>query len=283
MEKDSIVIAADHNGVELKAHIKVHLKELGYNCVDLGPYTGGKKVDYVDYANQVGEIVNQGDVKKGILICGTGVGMSIVVNKFPNVRGALVHNVDTSIKSREHNDSNVLCFGSWVINKELAVKIVDSWLNGSFSEGRHVKRLEKIVPHSKEKIIFTNGIFDVLHTGHIELLKFCKSLGGMLIVGINSDRAVKELKGPGKLINNEEDRKMVLESVGFVDEVVTFDDIGTKSIIDEIKPNIVVKGGDWTAEEVRKRDNIPDDIEVKVFPFVDDISTINNKVLNLRK
>jgi rfaE bifunctional protein nucleotidyltransferase chain/domain len=127
----------------------------------------------------------------------------------------------------------------------------------------------------QKKVVFTNGVFDILHVGHIELLKYAKSLGGKLVVGINSDRTTKILKGKERPINNEEGRKKVLESIRYVDRVVIFDDTQTINIIDEIKPDIVVKGGEWTAEEVRKRDKIPGDIEVKICPLVKDYSTTN--------
>lgn len=274
-EDKNIVLAADHNGVLLKNEIAQHLKSLGYNAIDLGPYTDQEKVDYVDYARQVGQIISNGDVTKGILICGTGVGMSIAANRFPKVRAALVHDIETATKSREHNDANVLCLGAWITPKDTAVQIVDDWLNVPFGEGRHVRRVEKIAPHRKEDIVFTNGIFDVLHTGHIELLKFCKSLGGKLIVGINSDRATRLLKGPERPVNNENDRKLILQSIKDVDEVIIFDDVMPTQTIIQIKPNIVVKGGEWPAEEVRKRDRIPDNIEVKTFPLVKNYSTTN--------
>ncbi|MEK6855511.1 MAG: ribose 5-phosphate isomerase B [Nanoarchaeota archaeon] len=270
---ETIVLAADHNGVELKSLLYNYLKEKGHNCIDLGPFTNKTSVDYTDYAFQLGQIIHNGDVKKGILICGTGVGMSVVANKFQNVRAALVHNLETAPKSREHNDSNVLCLGSWLTPPSLAQEIVDSWLTTEFGEGRHVRRIEKIISHKPNTIVFTNGIFDMLHTGHIELLKFSKSLGNKLVVGINSDRTVKELKGPERPINKEKDRKKVLESIKEVDEVVIFDEIETTGIISRIKPDIVVKGGEWTAEEVRRRDKIPQEIEVKIFPLIKNYST----------
>lgn len=259
-----VVLGGDHNGVELKAAAKKFLRELGYHPIDIGPY-GSEKVDYVDYAKTVGEIVNAGEARWGILICGTGVGVSIVANRFPGVRAALVHNPEVAQKSREHNDANVLCLGSWINSSETNLTIVKDWLTGAFGEGRHVKRVEKTKEHDREKIVFTNGIFDILHKGHIELLKFAKSLGGKLIVGINSDHATRLLKGEGRPINDEQDRKTLLESLGFVDEVVIFDDTQTNDIIEEIHPDILVKGAEWTAEEVRSRDQIPDDVEVKIF------------------
>ncbi len=128
---------------------------------------------------------------------------------------------------------------------------------------------------SKEKTVFTNGVFDVLHVGHIELFKFCKSLG-KVIIGLNSDRTTKLLKGEHRPIYNEQDRKKMLEAIRYVDKVVIFDDTETIDIIKEIKPDIVVKGGEWTADEVRQRDSIPDEIEVKIFPFVKGYSTTDS-------
>jgi len=280
-ENKTIILAADHNGVELKRHIYEYLKDEGYHCIDLGPFSNKVSVDYTDYAFQLGQIIHNGDVKRGILICGTGVGMSVVANKFQNVRAALIHNLESAPKSREHNDSNVLCLGAWLTPTMGAEEIVESWLNTKFGEGRHVRRIEKISYHNPNNIIFTNGVFDVLHTGHIELLRFAKSLGDKLIVGINSDRAVKELKGSNRPINNEEERKKILESLREVDEVVVFDDMGTIDIISKVNPNVVVKGGEWTAEEIRRRDSIPPEIEIKIFPLVKDYSTTGflNKIM----
>ncbi|MBF0491221.1 MAG: ribose 5-phosphate isomerase B [Deltaproteobacteria bacterium] len=272
-EEKNIVIASDHNGIELKKIIHSYLKEKSYNCIDLGPYDINKKVDYTDYASQLGQIVNKRDVSKGILVCGTGVGMSIMANRFPNVRAALIHNLESAPKCREHNDSNVLCLGAWITSLEVTTQIVDMWLDTPFGEGRHVKRVERISYHRPGKIVFTNGVFDVLHTGHIELIKFAKSLGSKLIVGINSDRAVKELKGPSRPINSEGDRKKLLESIQEVDEVIIFDDVKTKNIIEQILPDVVVKGGEWTAQEVKIRDAIPEQVEVKIFPFIEGYST----------
>ncbi len=100
------------------------------------------------------------------------------------------------------------------------------------------------------KTIFTNGCFDILHRGHVELLLFCKSIGDIVIVGINSDRSVKELKGQTRPINSQEDRKFLLESLSCIDKVVIFDEDTPINIIKQIKPDIIVKGGDYSIEEV---------------------------------
>mgnify|MGYP003145305899 CR=1 FL=1 len=270
-----ITLASDHNGVALKKYLYDYLKNIGHKCVDLGPFFSDKSVDYTDYAKQLGNIVHSGDSDRGILICGTGVGMSIVVNRYENVRGALIHNLETASKCREHNNSNVLCLGSWLTPARRAQEIVDSWLGTSFGEGRHVRRIEKITPKDVSHVVFTNGVFDILHTGHIEMLKFAKSLGGNLVVGINSDRAVRILKGPTRPINNQNDRKRMLESLDCVDEVIIFDDIEAKKLVDIIHPNILVKGGEWTADEVRERDGVSSHIDIKIYPIVSDYSTTN--------
>jgi len=99
------------------------------------------------------------------------------------------------------------------------------------------------------KTVFTNGCFDILHRGHLELLWFCKS-AGKVVVGINSDESVKKLKGPSRPINNQEDRKFLLESLACVDEVIVFDEETPLNLIKQIKPDIIVKGGDYSISEV---------------------------------
>ncbi|MSU54255.1 MAG: RpiB/LacA/LacB family sugar-phosphate isomerase [Candidatus Staskawiczbacteria bacterium] len=281
--KDKIVIlGADHNGVDLKSIVKEHLSKQGYFCVDIGPHDGQVKVDYVDYAAQLGKIIENNEAGFGILMCGTGVGMSMVANKFSNARAALVHNLETAPKSREHNNANILCLGAWINSPEMNLEIIDAWFGQKFGEGRHVPRVEKFPgANTGKKVVFTNGVFDILHPGHFKVLKFAKSLGDKLIVGINSDRAVKILKGETRPINSQDIRKSALEALDFVDEVVIFDDVKTQDIIAQINPNVVVKGGEWTAEEVRRRDNIPAHIEVKVCPVLEGFSTTNliNKIL----
>lgn len=135
--------------------------------------------------------------------------------------------------------------------------------------------------NKKEKVVFTNGVFDILHVGHMRVLKFAKSLGDKLIVGINSDKTVKMLKGEDRPINNQEDRKALLESLRFVDEVVIFDEVRTGDIVRKIKPDIVVKGEEgYTSEEVRKIDGLPQGVEIRFCPHLGDYSTTNiiNKI-----
>jgi len=270
----TIIISSDHNGVEDKQQLKTYLKGEGYRVIDIGPYTPDVSVDYVDYAAQLSTIVGNNEADRGILLCGTGVGMSIVANRFPGVRAVLAHNELTAVKSREHNDSNVLCLGSWLSSQLEMREMSKMWLDEAWGEGRHVKRVGKIDPHSG--IVLTNGVFDILHKGHIELLKFAKSQGDKLIVAIDSDERVRELKGKDRPINNEEDRRRVLETNRYVDSVVIFSSAEElRSLYNTLYPHVLVKGSEWTADEVRGRDFIPENIQVKVYPLVGEYSTTN--------
>ena len=123
-------------------------------------------------------------------------------------------------------------------------------------------------------VVFTNGCFDILHRGHLEVLKFAKSLGDKLIVGINSDKTIKMLKGEDRPINSQEDRKAILESLRFVDEVVIFDDVETRGIIQQLRPSILAKAVDnLTPEQLREKDNVPQEVEIKICPKLTEFST----------
>lgn len=272
MSIKTIIISSDHNGVENKEQLKTYLKGEGYSVIDIGPYTSNVSVDYVDYAAQLSTIIGNREADRGILICGTGVGMSIVANRFAGVRAVLAHNELTAVKSREHNDSNVLCLGTWLSSQIEMREMSKMWLDEAWGEGRHVKRVSKIDENTG--IVLTNGVFDILHKGHIELLKFCKTQGTKLVVAIDSDRRVKTIKGENRPINNQEDRRRVLESNRYVDEVLIFDSVeDLQSLYDSLSPDVIVKGSEWTADEVRVRDCIPESIQVKVYPLVENYST----------
>ena len=144
-----IAIGSDHGGFDLKEKIKKFLTERKIELEDLGTVTR-ESVDYPDYGIKVSKLVSEGKVERGILICGTGIGMSIVANKFPKVRAALCHDSYSARMSREHNDANVLILGGRVTGDELALEIVKIWLETSFSGGRHKSRLEKIEEIEKE-------------------------------------------------------------------------------------------------------------------------------------
>ena len=138
-----IAIASDHGGFELKETVIAYLLNDGWEIDDLGPSNEGS-VDYPDYGIKLAKIIANKKVERGIIICGTGVGMSIVVNRFPGIRGTLCSDIYTAKLSREHNDSNILIMGGRIIGRGLASEIVDTWLNTAFEGGRHQRRLDKI-------------------------------------------------------------------------------------------------------------------------------------------
>ena len=138
-----ISIASDHGGFNLKEDISLFLNQLGFEVNDLGP-SNSNAVDYPDYGISIATYISDNIDARGIVICGTGVGMSIVVNRFPGIRGALCSDIYTAKLSREHNDSNLLVMGGRVVGVGLAREIVQVWLNTPFEGGRHIKRIEKI-------------------------------------------------------------------------------------------------------------------------------------------
>jgi ribose 5-phosphate isomerase B len=140
---EKLAIASDHAGFELKESIVAFLKDKGVALEDFGP-KNSDRVDYPDYGISIAKAIQENKVERGILICGTGVGMSIVVNRFPGIRGTLCSDLYTTKMCREHNDSNILIMGGRVIGKGLAEEIVSMWLNTPFEGGRHQKRLDKI-------------------------------------------------------------------------------------------------------------------------------------------
>ena len=139
-----LAIGSDHGGFELKEEILKFLKTIAnITVIDFGA-SGRDSVDYPDFGRKVAEAVSAGDVDRGILICGTGIGMSIVANRYPKVRAALCHDHFTAQMSRLHNDANVLVMGERVIGRGVACDIVKTWLDTEFEGGRHQTRLDKI-------------------------------------------------------------------------------------------------------------------------------------------
>ena len=138
-----IVIGSDHGGYKLKEEIKAYLKRRKISFKDLGAYSE-ESVDYPDTGKKVAKAVASKKGKFGILVCGTGLGMSMVANKVKGIRAALCHNVYTAKMSRAHNDANILCLGGRVLKKALALKIVDAFLQTQFEGGRHLRRVKKI-------------------------------------------------------------------------------------------------------------------------------------------
>jgi len=139
-----IGIGSDHAGFELKQEIISLLAEIGLDCIDYG--TGGSEsVDYPDFGEMVSREVSKGELERGILICGTGIGMSIVANKFSGIRASLCNDLFTAKMSRLHNDANILVIGGRIVGKDLAKEIVRVWFSTTFEAGRHTRRLDKIV------------------------------------------------------------------------------------------------------------------------------------------
>ena len=141
--KKKIALGADHAGFELKEQIAEYLKENGYEVKDFGTYSTDS-IDYPDPAYSTAKSVSEHSSDEGILICGTGIGMSMVANKLPGVRAALCNSVETAQLSKKHNNANLLCLGARVEHTDSVEKIVDEWLNTKFEQGRHERRVDKI-------------------------------------------------------------------------------------------------------------------------------------------
>ena len=135
-----IAFGCDHSAVELKKEIIAFVEGLGHECVNFGTDTS-ESVHYPVYAKKVGEAVNAVECDLGILICGTGIGMSIAANKIKGIRAVVCSEPYSAKLSKEHNNSNVLCFGARVVGSELAKMITETWLNAEFQGGRHADRV----------------------------------------------------------------------------------------------------------------------------------------------
>jgi ribose 5-phosphate isomerase B len=144
-----IAIGADHGGVELKEAVGAHLRARGEEVLDLGT-DGSASVDYPEYGRAVAERVSRGEAERGVLLCTNGIGMSIVANKFPGVRAALVADATAARMAREHNDANVLVLGGGMMGKFLARELVDVFLSTPFAGGRHQRRVDKIADIERE-------------------------------------------------------------------------------------------------------------------------------------
>ena len=136
-----VAIGCDHGGLDLKDTVKSVLIELGHEIDDQG-CNSSESVDYPNFANAVSSLVKDGKCERGILICGTGIGMSMVANRIPGIRAALCHEMFSARMSREHNDANILCLGARVIGQGLAAEIVRTWMTTDFAGGRHQRRIE---------------------------------------------------------------------------------------------------------------------------------------------
>jgi len=136
-------IATDHAGLDLKDFTVELLKHKGHEVIDLGPFSK-TRVDYPDFAIKVCQAVLADKESQGVLICGSGIGMSMAANRHSGIRAALCHDAYTAMVARGHNDANVLCFGERIVGQGVAESIIDSWLSSSFDGGRHIGRVEKI-------------------------------------------------------------------------------------------------------------------------------------------
>jgi ribose 5-phosphate isomerase B len=138
-----IAIASDHRGYAIKGKILALIAELGHETCDLGT-DSSESVDYPDFAVKVARVVSEKGADRGILICGTGMGMCITANKFPGVRACTCHDDLTAEMSRRHNDANVLCLSADLLGDRLVNRMVELWLKTEFEAGRHARRIEKI-------------------------------------------------------------------------------------------------------------------------------------------
>lgn len=143
MPREIVAIAADHAGYELKDLLREEIESMGFEVLDLGT-NGPESVDYPDYGDAVAEAVAAGRASRALLVCGTGIGMSIAANRHPEVRAALCHNAATARLAREHNDANVLALGARIIDEEVARDCVRVFFTTKYEGGRHARRIAKL-------------------------------------------------------------------------------------------------------------------------------------------
>ena len=143
MSRKPIAIASDHAGYDLKTILAQELAEMGYEVLDLGT-DGPQSVDYPDFGSALAEVVRTGEVERGILICGTGIGISMAANRFPGVRAAVCWDETSARLTREHNNANVLALGARLLGVEVARSCLRTFLTTDFAEGRHTGRVAKL-------------------------------------------------------------------------------------------------------------------------------------------
>jgi ribose 5-phosphate isomerase B len=141
--REKILIASDHAGFDLKEKLEKKLAELGFEVEDLGT-NSADSTDYADYAHPLAQQVSDGAVQRGVLMCGTGLGMSYTANRYPHVRAAVAWSPEIAKLAREHNDANVLVLPARFVDEQQAVQILETWLDTPFEGGRHARRVEKI-------------------------------------------------------------------------------------------------------------------------------------------
>jgi ribose 5-phosphate isomerase B len=146
----NIVIGSDHRGVEIKRRLLALIRSMGHEVLDVGT-EGAESVDYPDFAYEVAKRVGKGEMERGLLICGTGIGMSISANKVRGVRAAVCQDVLTAEMSRRHNDANVLCLSADLLGEDQMMQMIRIWLETPFEGGRHARRIEKIAKIEAEQ------------------------------------------------------------------------------------------------------------------------------------
>lgn len=145
-----IAIGSDHRGFGVKQRVAGLLKQLSHNVRDAGVASGDSSVDYPDFAFDVAKSVGNGEADRGILICGTGIGMCIAANKVQGVRAACCHDLITAEMSRRHNDANIICLSADMLGEELIDRMIQTWLTTEFEAGRHQRRVDKIISFEKK-------------------------------------------------------------------------------------------------------------------------------------
>lgn len=143
MSQPIIALASDHGAIELRTQLRAHIEARGLTTLDLGTH-GAESVDYPDVAGLLAQALHEGRATRGVLLCGTGIGISIAVNRYPFIRAALVHDVSGARLCREHNDANVLVLGGRTTGPAVATDCVDAFLDTPFEGGRHERRVSKL-------------------------------------------------------------------------------------------------------------------------------------------
>ena len=143
MPSDTIVIASDHAGFETKSMLVLAIGEMGYKVLDLGT-NGLESVDYPDFGYAVAAAIKEGKADRGVLVCGSGIGISIAANRYPEVRAALIHDALGARLSRQHNDANVICIGGRMVGADLARDCVKVFMETDFEGGRHARRIDML-------------------------------------------------------------------------------------------------------------------------------------------
>jgi len=144
-----LLIASDHAGFELKQLLAEHAREGGHEVVDLGP-AGRDPVDYPDFAHDLARRISEGKGERGVLVCGTGIGMCMTANRHPGVRAAVCHDAFTAEFARRHNDANILCMGGRTTGPGVALQMLDIFMATRFDGGRHARRVDKIEPRREQ-------------------------------------------------------------------------------------------------------------------------------------